>query len=60
MLFWGSGSPPCWRLMIALKEKQVLDIPQKLLSFDKQEHKSPEVLALNPRGEVRTIGVLNC
>ncbi|XP_051884568.1 glutathione S-transferase A-like [Pristis pectinata] len=54
VLYWGSGSPPCWRLMIALREKQLLDVPHKLLSFDKQEHKSSEVLALNPRGELPT------
>ncbi|KAM9823732.1 glutathione S-transferase A-like [Neosynchiropus ocellatus] len=53
-LLWGSGSPPCWRVMIALGEKNLQGYNQKLLSFDKMEHKSQEVLALNPRGQVPT------
>ncbi|XP_053719607.1 glutathione S-transferase A-like [Synchiropus splendidus] len=53
-LLWGSGSPPCWRVMIALEEKNLQGYNQKLLSFDKMEHKSQEVLALNPRGQVPT------
>ncbi|XP_038663098.1 glutathione S-transferase A-like [Scyliorhinus canicula] len=52
ILYWGSGSPPCWRIMIALQEKKLHSMPQKLLSFDKQEHKLPEVLAINPRGQL--------
>lgn len=51
-LLWGSGSPPCWRVMIALEEKNLQGYDQKLLSFDKAEHKSQEVLTLNPRGQV--------
>src|SRR6266550_3741938 len=35
-VFWGSGSPFACRL----------------LQFSKQEHKSPQMLALNPRGRV--------
>uniref|UniRef100_UPI00398EC336 glutathione S-transferase A-like n=1 Tax=Pristiophorus japonicus TaxID=55135 RepID=UPI00398EC336 len=54
MLYWGSGSPPCWRIMIALQEKKLHGVPHKLLSFDKQEHKSLEVLAINPRGQLPT------
>ena len=53
-LLWGSGSPPCWRVMIALEEKGFSGYNQKLLSFDKMEHKSEEVLALNPRGQVES------
>ncbi|XP_056153874.1 glutathione S-transferase A-like [Lampris incognitus] len=53
-LFWGSGSPPCWRVMIALEEKNLQGYNQKLLSFDKAEHKSPEVLAINPRAQLPT------
>lgn len=56
-LLWGSGSPPCWRVMIALEEKELGRYNQKLLSFDKMEHKSQEVLALNPRGQVRLVKV---
>ncbi|KAM9385717.1 uncharacterized protein KZ484_007242 [Pholidichthys leucotaenia] len=53
-LLWGSGSPPCWRVMIALEEKGLQGYNQKLLSFEKGEHKSPEVLQLNPRGQLPT------
>ncbi|KAI1902528.1 hypothetical protein AGOR_G00045680 [Albula goreensis] len=51
-LFWGSGSPPCWRVMIALEEKGLQGYNHKLLSFEKQEHKSKEVLDINPRGQL--------
>ncbi|XP_071230536.1 glutathione S-transferase rho [Salvelinus alpinus] len=51
-LLWGSGSPPCWRVMIALEEKQLQGYDQKLLSFEKAEHKSKEVLDINPRGQL--------
>ncbi|XP_067853771.1 glutathione S-transferase A-like [Heptranchias perlo] len=51
-LYWGSGSPPCWRIMIALEEKKMQGYQQKLLSFEKMEHKSDEVLAINPRGQL--------
>lgn len=56
-LLWGSGSPPCWRVMIALEEKDLGGYNQKLLSFDKMEHKSQDVLSLNPRGQVRLVKV---
>lgn len=52
MLYWGSGSPPCWRVQIALEEKNLQGYHHKLLSFDKGEHKSEEVMKLNPRGQV--------
>ncbi|XP_054461372.1 glutathione S-transferase A-like [Anoplopoma fimbria] len=51
-LLWGSGSPPCWRVMIALEEKNLQGYNQKLLSFQKGEHKSAEVMAMNPRGQL--------
>ncbi|XP_073668761.1 glutathione S-transferase A-like [Paramisgurnus dabryanus] len=51
-LYWGSGSPPCWRVIIALEEKQLHGYNSKLLSFMKKEHKSAEVLELNPRGQL--------
>lgn len=51
-LLWGSGSPPCWRVMITLEEKEVKGCNQKLLSFDKMEHKSKEVMQMNPRGQL--------
>jgi len=48
-VFWGSGSPPAWRVLLALEYKQ-LPYVSHLLQFSKQEHKSPQMLALNPRG----------
>ncbi|KAE8282194.1 Glutathione S-transferase A [Larimichthys crocea] len=51
-LLWGSGSPPCWRVMIALEEKNLQGYNQKLLSFEKMEHKSKEVMEMNPRGQL--------
>uniref|UniRef100_UPI0037E73296 glutathione S-transferase A-like n=1 Tax=Semicossyphus pulcher TaxID=241346 RepID=UPI0037E73296 len=51
-LLWGSGSPPCWRVMIALEEKNLQGYNQKMLSFEKMEHKSEEVMKMNPRGQL--------
>uniref|UniRef100_A0A3B5B237 Glutathione S-transferase A-like n=1 Tax=Stegastes partitus TaxID=144197 RepID=A0A3B5B237_9TELE len=51
-LLWGSGSPPCWRVMIALEEKNLQGYESKVLSFEEGGHKSPEVLEINPRAEL--------
>ncbi|KAA8586194.1 hypothetical protein FQN60_007763 [Etheostoma spectabile] len=51
-LLWGSGSPPCWRVQIALEEKNLQGYNQKLLSFEKMEHKSQDVLDINARGQL--------
>ncbi|KAF3707640.1 Glutathione S-transferase A [Channa argus] len=53
-LLWGAGSPPCWRVMITLEEKKLQGYKRKLLSFEKGEHKSQEVLEINPRGQLPT------
>ncbi|GAC1453678.1 MAG: hypothetical protein PVSMB6_08450 [Steroidobacteraceae bacterium] len=50
-VFWGSGSPYAWRVLLALEHKR-LPYVSHLLQFSKQEHKSPQLLALNPRGRV--------
>ena len=50
-VFWGSGSPFAWRVLLALEYKR-LPYVSHLLEFSKQEHKSPQMLALNPRGRV--------
>ena len=50
-VFWGSGSPYSWRVLLALEFKR-LPYVSHLLQFSKQEHKSQEMLALNPRGRV--------
>ncbi len=49
--YWGSGSPYCWRVALALEHKR-LAYQSHLLNFDLQEHKSPQMLALNFRGEL--------
>ena len=50
-LYWGSGSPFAWRVMLALEHKR-LPYESVLLHFDKQEHQSPQMLRMNPRGRV--------
>jgi glutathione S-transferase len=52
--FWGSGSPPSWRVMLALEHKQLV-YESRLLSFSAGDHKKPEYLAINPRGKVPAI-----
>ncbi len=48
-VYWGSGSPFAWRVLLALEYKR-LPYVSHLLQFSKQEHKSPQMLALNSRG----------
>jgi glutathione S-transferase len=50
-LYWGSGSPYSWRVQLALEFKRLPYEPH-LLQFSKQEHKSPQMLRMNPRGRV--------
>ncbi|EIE19038.1 glutathione S-transferase [Coccomyxa subellipsoidea C-169] len=52
-IWWGSGSAPAWRVLIGLKEKG-LEYDSKLIEFSKKEHKSEDILRLNPRGQVPT------
>mmetsp|Transcript_11300 Transcript_11300/g.22030 ORF Transcript_11300/g.22030 Transcript_11300/m.22030 type:complete len:276 (+) Transcript_11300:647-1474(+) len=51
VLYWGSGSPPAWRARLCLEEKGVT-YRSVLLSFEKKQHKTPQMLSLNPRGMV--------
>uniref|UniRef100_A0A3Q3B4N2 Glutathione S-transferase rho n=2 Tax=Kryptolebias marmoratus TaxID=37003 RepID=A0A3Q3B4N2_KRYMA len=51
-LLWGAGSPPCWRVMITLEEKNLQGYKHKLLSFEKGEQKTKQVLEINPRGQL--------
>jgi glutathione S-transferase len=53
-VYWASGSPFSWRVLLTLEVKQ-LSYQSKLLTFSRREHKSPEYLALNPRGKVPTL-----
>lgn len=50
-VYWGSGSPFAWRVLLTLEVKR-LEYQSRILEFSKQEHKSPEYLAINPRGKV--------
>ena len=50
-LWWGSGSPYSWRALLALEHKR-LPYVSHLLQFSKQEHRSPEMTKMNPRGRV--------
>ena len=50
-IYWGSGSPYPWRVLLALEYKR-LPYASHLLQFSKQEHKSPQMLQMNPRGRV--------
>jgi glutathione S-transferase len=54
MLYWVSGSPACFRAMIALEEKKLSGYKQKHLNYLENEHKGEEVLKLNPRGQIPT------
>lgn len=53
-VYWGSGSPFSWRVLLTLEVKQ-LPYQSHLVTFSTQENKSPEYLALNPRGKVPTL-----
>jgi len=50
-LYWASGSPFSWRILLALEHKR-LPFESQLLHFDKQEQQSPQMLKMNPRGQV--------
>jgi glutathione S-transferase len=50
-LYWGSGSGYSWRVLLALEQKG-LAYTSHQLKFDQQEHKSPQMLSLNPRGRL--------
>ena len=53
-LYWGSGSPFAWRVMLTLEVKG-LAYDSKLLEFSKGDHKTAAYLQLNPRGKVPTL-----
>ena len=50
-LYWGRGSAYCWRVLLALEHKG-LEYRSHLLKFDQQEHQAPQMLAMNPRGQL--------
>ena len=53
-LYWASGSPFAWRVMLTLEVKK-LAYESKLLEFSKGENKTPAYLQLNPRGKVPSL-----
>ena len=53
-LYFISGSPPCWSVMLALEVKGLPYTPRRLDNA-RREQKSPEYLAINPRGQVPTL-----
>ncbi|KAK9815491.1 hypothetical protein WJX72_004567 [[Myrmecia] bisecta] len=52
-VYWGQGSAPSRRVLIGLAEKG-LDFQSIQLDFANNEHKGPDVLKLNPRGQLPT------
>lgn len=50
-VFWASGSPFSWRVLLALEVKRVPH-ESHLISFSKNENRTPAFLAMNPRGQV--------
>jgi glutathione S-transferase len=53
-IFWGSGSPFAWRVLLAAELKRI-PYESRLLEFGKGDLKKPDFLALNPRGKVPAI-----
>lgn len=52
--YHGHGSPYSWRVWLALEHKQV-PYELKVLSFQSEDTKKPEFIAINPRHVVPTI-----
>jgi len=50
-IFWGSGSPFSWRVLLMLEIKKIPYISRRL-DFSKEEQKKPEFLKINPRGKL--------
>lgn len=50
-VFWFSGSSPCWRVLLTLEIKNI-SYESRLLEVSKGALKSPEFLAVSPRGKV--------
>ena len=53
-VWWGSGSPYSWRVLLALELKG-LPYESHRLHLDLQEHKAPQMLAMNPRGRLPVV-----
>lgn len=53
-IYWASGSPYAWRVLLAAELKHI-PYESKLLEFGEGDLRTPEFLALNPRGKVPVI-----
>jgi len=53
-IFWGSGSPFSWRVLLGAELKG-LAYESRMLEFSKGQLKTPEFLKMNPRGKVPVI-----
>lgn len=53
-IFWGSGSPFSWRVLLGAEIKGLV-YESRLLNFSKGDMKAPEFLQMNPRGKVPVI-----
>ena len=53
-VYWGSGSPFAWSVLLALEAKRI-PYESRLLSFFAGDTKKPAFLAINPRGKVPAI-----
>ena len=49
--YFGSGSPYAWKVWLALEHKGIPFVAKRL-SFDNNDTKTPEFLAINPRGRM--------
>src|SRR5262245_51164860 len=54
VFYYGSGSPFAWKVWLTLEHKQI-PYEIRILSFDRGDTRSPEFLAVNPRGKVPVI-----
>ena len=50
-IFWASGSPFSWRVLLALEYKGI-PYESRLMEFSRRETETPEFRAMNPRGQV--------
>ncbi len=50
-IFWSSGSPNAWRVLLTAELKQI-PYQSRLIEFSKQDNKQPAFLEINPRGKV--------
>lgn len=53
-VYWGSGSPYSWRVLLTLEVKRIA-YESRQLEFSKGDTKTPAFLAISPRGKVPAI-----